>query len=283
MTNMKKLHFFLLGIVSSALVATAILFFANAIILNRQSNNMQDLSDMIFEQSPEDSLKQAAVYDKGLQMLRGTYAIPKDWLLQQDIYSSPMYGGSLQRMMLSFRGENGELIRVEQHAGSYPIGKAEDFRKFGEELEKIYQQGFRGILDEYQLENTTASKPSGISYLDTYVRTDSLYQYLETRVSGKREGKAYEGIIRIVYLSFADDRGEMVHTYLTLSPKGRLEQTLQTEEHIAYSYEANPAFDQYVLMLYRQYSDYMGRYTQPYDPKKKHTDLMKMLSRKDNY
>lgn len=276
---MKKLHFFLLGIVFSILLAIALFFFANALILNRESNNMQDLSDMLFEQSPEDTLKQAAVYDKGLQMLRGTYAIPKDWLLQQDIYSNPWYGGSPQRLMLSFRGENGELIRVEQHAGSYPIGKAKDFGKFRDELEKIYQQGFRGILDEYQLENTTASKPSGISYLDTYVRSDSLYQYLETRVSGKREGKAYEGIIRIVYLSFADDRSEMVHTYLTLSPKGKLEQTLQTEEHIAYSYEANPAFDQYILMLYKQYSDYTGRYAQPYNPDRDVSYRWKQISR----
>ena len=263
---MKNLNYFLLGAAFSLMMVIAVLLFINAIPIHKENSNAHDVADMLFDRSAEDSLKLAAVYDKGLHMLRGTYKIPADWLLQQDIYSNPWYGDNMRQLKLSFRGAEGELIRVEQQPGRYPIGSAKDYRKFRGELEKIYQQGLRGILDEYQLQNTSASQPSGISYLDTYVKTDSLYQYLETRLTGKRNGKAYEGIIRIVYYTYADDHSEMVHTYLTLSPRGKLEQTLQTEEQIAYSYEANPAFEQYVLKIYEQHRKYVDRFTQPYYP-----------------
>lgn len=275
---MKNLHVFLLGIAFSLLLLFALLLLSFAAPKYQENNPMDELAGIIFERSTTDSTKIAAIYDKGLQMLRGTYAIPKDWLLQQDIYSSPWYGSSPQQLKLSFRGAEGELIRVEQHPGSYPIGKAADHNKFRRELEKIFQQGLRGILDEYQLQNTTASKPTGISYLDTYVRTDSLYQYLETRLTGKRDEKAYEGIIRLVYYVYDKDQSTSVHTYLTLSPKGKLEKTLQTEEKIAYSYEANPAFEQYVMKIYGQHRDYIDRITQPYDPNRDTPNGWKRMS-----
>lgn len=278
---MKNLHFFLLGIAFSLLLLFALLLL-NYAAPKYQDNNMNALADMIFDRSTSDSVKVTAIYDKGLQMLRGTYAIPKDWLLQQNIHTSSWYGGGLQQLMLSFIGVNGELIRVEQHPGSYPIGEAEDHEEFRDELEKIYQQGLRGILDEYQLQKTTAGKPSGISYLNSYVRTDSLYQYLETHLTGKRDGKAYEGIIRLVYFAYGEEQSASVHTYLTLSPKGKLAQTLQTEEKIAYSYEANPAFEQYLLQINKYYREYVDRYTQPYDRYRnsfnRHKEFMKSFS-----
>lgn len=278
---MKNLHFFLMGIAFSLLLLFASMLLNYAAPKYQDNNNMDVLADMIFDRSTSDSIKLAAVYDKGLQMLRGTYVIPKDWLLQQNIHTSSWYGG-LQQLMLSFKGVNGELIRIEHHPGSYPIGEAEDCEKFRDELEKIYQQGLRGILDEYQLQTTSAGKPTGISYLDSYVRTDSLYQYLETRLTGKRDGKAYEGIIRLVYIAYGEEQSASVHTYLTLSPKGKLAQTLQTEEKIAYSYEANPAFDQYLLQINKNYREYVDRYTQPYNPYRnrfnRHEQFMKSFS-----
>jgi hypothetical protein len=278
---MKNLHFFLLGIAFSLLLLLASILLNYAAPKYQENNPMDELAETIFERSTKDSTKIAAIYDKGLQMLRGTYVIPEDWLLQQNIHTSSWYG-SLQQLMLSFKGVNGELIRVEQHPGSYPIGKAEDHEDFRDELEKIYQQGLRGILDEYQLQKTTAGKPSGISYLDSYVRTDSLYQYLETHLTGQRDGKAYEGIIRLVYFAYGEEQSASVHTYLTLSPEGKLAQTLQTEETIAYSYEANPAFEQYLLQINKYYREYVDRYTQPYDYYRnsfnRHKEIMKSFS-----
>jgi len=279
---MKNLHFFIMGASLGILLMIAVLLFSSAIPSYKEKNNMHDLAEMIFERSTADSLKLAAVYDKGLQMLRGTYVIPKDWLLLQNISSSPWYGGNLQQLMLNFRGINGEFIRIEQHPGSYPIGEAEDHEKFRDELEKIYQQGLRGILEEYQLQNTTAGTPSGISYLDTYVKTDSLYQYLETRLTGKRDGRAYEGLIRVVYRYYGGEQSYTMHTYLTLSPKDKLDQTLQTEEKIAYSYEANPAFEQYLLQINKNYREYVDRYTQPYDPySNRHDEWKRMASQRE--
>ena len=274
---MKNLHFFLMGIAFSLLLLFASILLNYATPKYQENNHMDALADMFFDRSTSDSVKVAAVHDKGLQMLRGTYVIPEDWLLQQNIHTSSWSGG-LQQLMLSFRGVNGELIRIEHHPGSYPLGKAKDFREFKSEVEEIYQQGLKGILDELSLGNTTASKPTGISYLDTYVKTDSLYQYLETHLTGKRDGKAYEGIIRLVYFAYGEEQSASVHTYLTLSPEGKLAQTLQTEEKIAYSYEANPSFEQYLIKAYDQHRDYIDRITQPYYPKRDNSYGWKRLS-----
>jgi len=200
----------------------------------------------------DSSTKQVSVYDQGLQMMRGTYTIPADWLLQQDVYTAPQtyryydYNTTSEyRFMVSFNGPVGEIIRCREHWGNYQWGKAADLSKFQPEVDSLIRIGLLSHLDNLTLGTFSANNPTEARYLANYVKIDSVYQYLEASFTGELNGQACEGIVRVLYPNSVSGYVNVVSASVILSPIGKLKEVLEVENQIAFSYRANPTFEQY--------------------------------------
>ncbi|MEK6478961.1 hypothetical protein WJR50_15550 [Catalinimonas sp. 4WD22] len=227
---------------------------------NPHAVKLSSVAFMKKDQVLSDTVKKIAVYDRGLQMIRGSYVIPHNWLVQQDISTDPYTGGRLTNYFLSFNGPHGEMIRSHMYMGNYKLGKASDFKDFEEELQPLIKQSLQGLMDEMQLEEIRTGKLTEASYLRTYVRIDSMYQYLEVPFSGKLEGESQKGLVRIIYPNPVYNYVNIVTIGIITAPEDELAETLKKEEQIAFSYQANPAFEEYCLHLYKIYQRTMDRY-----------------------
>ncbi|MGD1891726.1 MAG: hypothetical protein ACFB15_14195 [Cyclobacteriaceae bacterium] len=214
----------------------------------------------------DSSTKQVSVYDQGLQMMRGAYTIPTNWLLQQDVYTPPQTYGyhnynnrEEYRFMVSFNGPTGEIIRCREHWGSYQWGKATDFYKFQPEVDSLIRIGLLSHLDNLVLGTFSANNPTEAQYLANYVKIDSVYQYLEAPFSGELDGQACEGIVRVLYPNPISGYVNMVSASVILSPLGKLTEVMEVENQIAFSYRANPTFEQYWVYRGRAHDQYIDQ------------------------
>ena len=224
----------------------------------------------------DSSTKQVSIYDQGLQMMRGNYAVPSDWLLQQDVYTHPFdygynsydqYTNPRNRFMVSFNGSQGEIIRCQEHYGNYQWGKATDFKNFKGEVDSLFRVGLLSHLDNLVLSDFSANNPTEARYLTNYIKIDSMYQYLEASFTGELEDKDYEGIVRIVYPNLTSSVN-VVSVSVILAPSGTLSEVLKTENQIAFSYQANPAFEQYWTDTRRWHQQYIDQADNYYIPEK---------------
>ncbi|MDF9795467.1 hypothetical protein OKW21_000730 [Catalinimonas alkaloidigena] len=262
---MKSFTYFLLIAEVILAICFGLMFIGYPIMpdMNMQDTEAVKLGSIAFmkeDQALNDTVKKVAVYDRGLQMIRGSYLIPHNWLVQQDISTDPYSGGSLSNFFLSFNGPEGEIIRSHVYNGYYKLGKASDFKDFEEELQPLLKQSLKGFMDEMHLEEIRSGKPTEARYLRTYIDIDSTYQYLEVPFKGILDGEAYQGLVRIVYPTSSYYDLRQITLGIVTAPEDKLAETLKKEEQIAFSYQANPAFEEYCLHLYKAYQRAMDRY-----------------------
>lgn len=265
---MKPFHSFL--IVTEVVFFICFLFLAFGFVSELPEDSPNQLGIFTTENTAlsDSSTKQVTIYDQGLQMVYGTYAIPTNWSIQQDVYTSPYtydyytYGynrsGSRNRFLVSFNGSQGEIIRCQDHYDNYQWGKATDFKKFKSEVDSLCRVGLLSYIDDLEVGEFSANNPTGAKYLTNYVKIDSMYQYLKAPFTGKMEGKNYKGIVRLFYPILASSV-DMARVIVILAPVGALSEVLKTENQIAFSYHANPAYEQYHLNTRRWHQQYLDQ------------------------
>ncbi|MEM9829019.1 MAG: hypothetical protein AAF944_00195 [Bacteroidota bacterium] len=269
---MKAFRYFLLFVEVTVSISFLLIVIGYLVKPHTDTPDQQTiLSSLTFTENshPSDpSTKQVSIYDLGLQMVQGTYSIPADWLVQQYVYTSPNnyssynYGysriSSGNRFLVSFNGSQGEIIRCQDHYGNYEWGKATNFEKFESEADSLCQVGLLSHVADLKVSEFSANDPTEAKYLNNYVKIDSMYQYLEAPFTGVLEGKNCEGIVRLLYSTPASSVN-MVRVIVTLAPEGRLSEVLETENKIAFSYQANPAHERYQLNTSRPHQQFIDQ------------------------
>lgn len=189
-----------------------------------------------------DSLREVSVYDEGLQMWQGSYQLPRDWQMRHDVATDTPHADHYEKFNLSFHGSEGEIIKSLGYSLYNQLGKPDEPGGFEQAWRATLQDGLAGLLDTYEVGEPEETAPHGIHYLSAYLQPDSRWQYLQAHLRGQKDGKAYEGIVRITNISPEIDWMNNFCMSVSICPTGRLQNTLATEVEIALSYKANPAF-----------------------------------------
>lgn len=191
-----------------------------------------------------DSGMWVSVYDKGLQTWQGSYRVPLGWQMRHDVATDTSQGNHYEKFKLSFRGPEGEIIKSLGYSLYNQLGKPDEPASFRQAWGATLQAGLTGLLDTYEVGEPEETAPHGIHYLSAYLQPDIRWQYLQAHLRGQKDGRGYEGIVRITNIS---PELEWINNFcmsITICPDGLLQYTLKTEEYIASSYKAHPAVEQ---------------------------------------
>ncbi|MDF9795468.1 hypothetical protein OKW21_000731 [Catalinimonas alkaloidigena] len=178
------------------------------------------------------------LYDKGLQMPIGTYTIPEDWKLSQDIAVDPNTNESA-RYHVEISGPQGELIRS--------LGTT----KFGAMSGISFEQGLQRALSGLQLEQLRVGNleqdpkaQQTLMKLGVYqrlVNSGTQIQCLKAPVSGYYNGQRYEGFVQI---NKVGSQAGSLTVSGSIAPAGKLASLTKVKTMIDESYSLNPAYEQ---------------------------------------
>ncbi|MEK6478962.1 hypothetical protein WJR50_15555 [Catalinimonas sp. 4WD22] len=192
-----------------------------------------------FTTNPSSEGGKIVLYDKGLQMPMGTYTIPEDWKLSQDIAVDPNTNETA-RYHVEITGPNGELIRS--------LGTTKFGAMAGISFEKGLQRALSGLqLEQLRVGNLEQDPQAQqvLMKLKVYqrlVNNGTQIQCLKAPVSGYLNGQSYEGFVQINKLGNAQMGSLSVSG--SIAPSGNLALLTKVKTMIDESYTLNPAYEQ---------------------------------------
>ncbi len=196
--------------------------------------------------------KRVTVFDRGMNMARATYLLPKGWKLDYDIATSPI-SGQFDRYQLDKLGPKGEIARAIKPVLYGPFQRIS--------LQNAWRQtannALRGILTQTQLgqpqqQGPLITKIMASKMLRQVMKKNGVTKLYEIDISGKRNGKRFEGKILAAIVPFDNQSGSL-SMGITLSPKGLLMKTIDTNIKITESIKPNLKYSRKIQKISKNY------------------------------
>ncbi|CAN5445086.1 hypothetical protein BH23BAC3_BH23BAC3_35850 [soil metagenome] len=217
---------------------------------HQQNSSIQTESAWQNQQTTGNSV---VITDRGLQMPMGTYTLPVDWQVSQNIAFDPVSGRQL-KYQLDMHGPNGELIRGFPYAEYGPLYG----RNFDDSWKNPVMMSLNpqmSVLNFGQVRQSQRMQDSR-KFRETSTEFDSQgmrLQALEVPFSGIFQGKDYTGVVYISLSEFPMMQNTGIITFsLVTAPVGIFEATLETNFQIGESFQQNPQHKQRVAQLMEQ-------------------------------
>lgn len=192
------------------------------------------------------------LYDKGLQMPRGTYEIPEGWNLRQNLATDPTSGQPTVTQM-EIWSDHGDLIMALPQ-GSYAVSMGRSFQQTWQRLAySSLRNNFQQIRFGQPRPSPSLMNTGGVQQAARQaVQNGNRFQAMEVPISATREGAPFDGLLRFAHLTPANAPFQLGGIYLgsiTLAPHGRLDQVLQTKQRIDASFVSNPTYQQRIFQI----------------------------------
>ena len=186
---------------------------------------------------------QVTVIDQGLNMPMSTYTLPKGWKLVHDIATNPNTG-MITRYKLDKFGPQGQITRSLPPAMYGPFTGT----SFQQAWHQNAEQALQGVMQEFEIGQPQTKGPlldkmRSSQKLQHNLQKNGIKKLWEANISGKRNGKAYEGKVLIASMPI-DQQSGVVLTGILISPRGLLMKTIDTDIKIEEMSKENPRYVQ---------------------------------------
>lgn len=246
-----------------AYVLTLFVFFYNLVVflnmLADVANDQEETEESYFEyttdtpagfsnwaSNPTEDTMRVELYDQGLEMTLGSYALPAGWSLVQDIRTAP-YQENYESFTLYFEGPEGEIIRSlgfrEYNRLAAPTSFDQVWRKT---VESALKRG-SDILTLDSLKPVKVSQP--LTARESRLPEITYPQPYEASLMWCHEGRLFLGVVRVTDWKTDESPVNYATGRVVLAPLGKRTPALKTEAQIVASFRPNPNFEQHVRRL----------------------------------
>lgn len=192
------------------------------------------------------------LYDKGLQMPRGTYEIPEGWSLRQNIATDPTSGQPTANQV-EIRSDQGDLIMALPR-GVYNASMGPPFQLTWQRLaHSALQNNFQQIRFGQPRPSASLMKNDEVQQVAHQMAQDGYrFQAVEVPISATRDGATFNGLLQFAHLTPASapfQLGVIYQGTITLAPQGRLDRVLKTKQRIDASFVSNPTYQQRIARI----------------------------------
>lgn len=219
------------------------------------------------------------IYDQYLQMSIGSYMVPDEWTVKQDIALDPN-SGNFKKFTLEFTGHQGELIRM---FNSTPYYQKEDKIKVWGDTTSHYLQNALDqlIIDDFKPSERMQRSKIAQEQIKLAHDQGMALTYWEASISGHHNGLPYQGSVLISDLTYAvaPEMGVLGFSF-AICPEDQFSQIMQTIEEIDSSYQKNPKYEQCRIQIQNYLAQLSYRYHDDFYRDEKTGEFRRMSERR---